>query len=390
MSHHQTAVVPVRISEKQPELTPDNKKEKITFDLFDQKLQNVETQIFPTPSIFTTFGRPKPSHVFDTFWRFACRRQDLYFNKLSSPQSGCWTDDPVLRKHKFTNVYRAADRVSQFLIQNVIYTGSVSVEATEEVFFRILLFKTFNKIETWQLLERDVGPIHWATYDFACYDQVLSRAIESGRKIYSAAYIMPSGRSAFGYDRKHRNHLKLLEKMMVDGLPHRLVDATLGLGRAFEMVRQYPGIGNFLAYQYAIDLNYSPILSASEDDFVMPGPGALDGIAKCFLDLGDYSPADAIRFTRDQQHDAFERLGLQFKDLWGRPLHLIDVQNLFCEVDKYARIMHPEVRGRSARTRIKQIYKPTPGDISPWFPPKWGINARVAAETGSVDHGACV
>ena len=41
-------------------------------------------------------------------------------------------------------------------------------------------------------------------------------------------------------------------------------------------------------------------------------------------------------------------------------MQLIDCQNLFCEVDKYARHAHPEVRGISGRTRIKQSYRPNP------------------------------
>ena len=75
----------------------------------------------------------------------------------------------------------------------------------------------------------------------------------------------------------------------------------------------------------------------------------------------------------------FERLGLSFRSLWGRPLQLIDCQNLFCETDKYARLAHPEVRGLSGRTKIKQIYRPTIEPIDYWYPPKWGINAAIAA-----------
>jgi hypothetical protein len=65
--------------------------------------------------------------------------------------------------------------------------------------------------------------------------------------------------------------------------------------------------------------------------------------------------------------------------LWGRSLQLIDCQNLFCEVDKYARVYHPEIQGRSGRVRIKQHFRPTTTPIDYWYPPKWGLNERVAA-----------
>ena len=79
----------------------------------------------------------------------------------------------------------------------------------------------------------------------------------------------------------------------------------------------------------------------------------------------------------DRQRTEFERLGLDFKNLWGRDLQLIDCQNIFCEVDKYARVKHPNIKGNSERTRIKQIYKSNPNQIDYWFPPKWNINENI-------------
>jgi len=52
--------------------------------------------------------------------------------------------------------------------------------------------------------------------------------------------------------------------------------------RAFELLKSYPGLGDFLAYQYVTDINYSEITDFTEAEFVVPDPGALDGIQKCF------------------------------------------------------------------------------------------------------------
>jgi hypothetical protein len=76
----------------------------------------------------------------------------------------------------------------------------------------------------------------------------------------------------------------------------------------------------------------------------------------------------------DHQEEHFARLGLRFAGLRGRRLQLIDCQNLFCEVDKYARVAHPDVQGISGRTRIKQAFRPVGEPMPAWFPPKWGIN----------------
>jgi NTP pyrophosphatase (non-canonical NTP hydrolase) len=144
-------------------------------------------------------------------------------------------------------------------------------------------------------------------------------------------------------------------------------------------LRSYPTLGDFLAYQYVIDLNYSPLTDFTEMEFVVPGPGALDGLRKCFADRGGLNDAEVIRFMADRQQAELERLGLPFRSLWGRPLQLIDCQNLFCEVDKYARERHPDVNGLSGRTRIKQKFTPTDTPVAYWYPPKWGINDLVAA-----------
>lgn len=314
----------------------------------------------------------KTTLVFDTYWKFATERQAIFFKKMSG-SAWQFTDDPILQVYKFTNAFRASDRVSQYLIRHVIYAGN---QDPEEIFFRIILFKTFNKIETWELLKHNVGAISYRDYNFKAYDKALSAARRKGHSIYSAAYIMPSGAGSFGYQSKHCNHLKLLEKMMKDDLPKQICDAK-SLQQVFELLRGYPMIGDFLAYQYAIDINYSELINFSENSFVMPGPGAKDGIRKCFSDYGGLSEIDLIKCMVDRQEEEFSRLGLPFQNLWGRHLHLIDCQNLFCEVDKYSRIAHPEIAGLTGRTRIKQKYRSTPNSIEFFYPPKWGINKAV-------------
>jgi hypothetical protein len=215
------------------------------------------------------------------------------------------------------------------------------------------------------------------------YDAVLTEAASRG-SIYNGAYIMPPGRRSFGHTRKHRNHLALLEAMMAEGLP-RALQAAPTMAEAYALIRSYPTIGDFLAYQFVTDVNYSEVVDFEEDEFVVPGPGARSGLRKCFADADARDGADLIRETMDRQHEEFDRLGIEFADLWGRELQLIDCQNLFCEVDKYARVVHPEVEGVGGRTRIKQKYTPTAEPIDYFFPPKWRINHRVGRDTSHAE-----
>jgi hypothetical protein len=316
-------------------------------------------------------SRVVTTEVFDTYWRFAAERQAVFFRRAAGSQPP-WTSDPILLRFRFTNAYRATDRVSQFLIRYVQAQGPQDLRS---LFFRTILFKLFNRIDTWQLLESAVGSIGPETYDFGSYDRVLSEAMEQSRRIYSAAYIMPSG--GIEGSRKHQVHLRLLETMMKEDLPSRLHDCR-SMQQAFELLRAYPMMGDFLAYQYVTDLNYSKLLDFSEMDYVVPGPGARSGIQKCFADRGSYSEADLIRWMAEHQDEEFAGRGIEFRSLWGRRLQLIDCQNLFCEVDKYARVYHPDVAGLSSRMRIKQEYRRNPNPVDYWLPPKWALNERIA------------
>lgn len=309
--------------------------------------------------------------VFDTYWRFATQRQEIFMRRVRGEPEP-WTDDPILLRYRFTNAYRASDRVSQYLIRNVLYSGP---QDTREIFFRCLLFKIFNRIDTWEYLTAKCGMPCWSEFSIDRYIQILDTRMAEGHSIYSAAYIMPS--PPFGQKRKHANHLALLRSMIADGVYASIV-AAKSLWAAFNVLLSCPSLGNFLAFQFVIDLNYSSMLNFDESEYVVAGPGARDGIRKCFVDTGGLSESEIICAMSDIAPREFERLGLDFRDLWGRPLQPIDCQNLFCEVDKYARIAHPDIPGRTGRTRIKQRFTPLSAALPQWYPPKWGLKPRPA------------
>ena len=317
---------------------------------------------------------PKPSKIYPELWHFAAKRHRIYLRRLSGLKYP-WTKDSVLSNYRFTNSFRAADRVSQYLIK-MIYAD---LDATNDtLLLRTLLFKIFNKIDTWTGIIDDLGMPAAEQFSYSMCENLLDSLRRDKRSIYSAAYIMPSGRHS-GVT-KHRMHLHLIRQMIEDRLASKLRE-TDSLSEAYNLLLAYPTLGPFLAFQYTIDLNYTMLMNHSEQDFVVAGPGALDGISKCFESLGDYSPADVIRFLSDKQEEEFTRYGLKFNGLWGRPLQPVDVQNLLCEVSKYTRVTYPEFRGLTGRKRIKQKFRITGVLPKPFFPPKWGLNQRIESWT---------
>ena len=240
----------------------------------------------------------------------------------------------------------------------------------EDMLFRILIFKLFNKESTWELLLNNFEDITLKTFDVKAYSKTLESAISNGTKIYNDAYISCANK-AFGYDRKHANHLALLNKMFNEDKMQSKIVKCKTMEQAFNIIKSYPLIGNFMAYQLVTDINYSEVVNWKEDEFTVAGPGSLRGIKKCFIDKGKMSNEDIIRYMYEHQDEEFKRLNLDFKKIGNRPLQLIDCQNIFCELDKYCRQALPDLK--SNRTKIKKHYVPKKERIEYIYPKKWKI-----------------
>ncbi len=312
--------------------------------------------------------------VHDAYWEFAAKRHEIFLKRFEG-DSDPWGDDEILRRYKFCNSYRAADRVSQYLIREVIYGDGTEGLAPEDTFMRIVLFRLFSKEATWEVIEETSGGLRRETLDISALGDVLE-ARRNHQAIYTAAFILAAP-SAYGHKAKHRNHISLVADMFRKGGLGAELGKADSLGEVYEALVAYPMIGPFLGYQIAVDLNYSEHLDFDEDEFTIPGPGALRGIAKVFSDTAGRSPEELIMRMVERQEEEFAERGLAFEGLFDRPLKAIDCQGLFCETDKYSRAKFPHLK--SNRVRIKQEFTPSPERLELFFPPKWEINEKVAA-----------
>lgn len=313
--------------------------------------------------------------VYDLYWKFAAERQAAFERRVSGLPSP-WTENPILREYKFCNVYRAADRVSQYMIRHVCYHDEPCT--LQDRAFQIVAFRTFSRIETW-LAVRDFLGRYPTLNDLADngFRDSLEYAKQRNGGLYTGAFIL-CATDAYGQSLKHLNHVELFRHMFLqEALGERIIEAS-SLREIYDLLHDYPLMGDFMSYQTAIDLNYADLIDFCENEFTKAGPGALRGIYKMFESLGDHTPTEIIHWMVDHQEKEFERLSLPFSGLWGRRLHAIDCQGLFCETDKYCREAKPELT--SARRRIKARFSVTPGSIKLFFPPKWGINDRLPRE----------
>ena len=203
------------------------------------------------------------------------------------------------------------------------------------MFFRTLLFKIFNRISTWQLLTSAAGPGargRNTTSPATTRSSTSACAAESGSTRRPTSCPPPP----LGEARKHRNHLRLAGAD----------DARPGAGpsgraatmeEAFNVLARLPGHRRLPGLPVPDRPELRAGLGFSEMDFVVPGPGARDGIRKCFGPAAGGIEAEVIRYMADTQEEHFERLGLRVRRAPG-PAAPAD------------RLPEPVLRGRQVRT----------------------------------------
>jgi len=154
---------------------------------------------------------------------------------------------------------------------------------------------------------------------------------------------------------------------------------------AFEYFFSMESLGPFSAYQLLLNLSYSKVLNFHPNDFVMSGPGSLSGLRKIFGKSWKSSNKEygfhesVMRYMVDSQAFHFRRLGLEFSGLGPKklPMDIADIEHTLCEVDKYCRIKHPEIK--SGRTNVTRRFNAAPNTpaVNPAVLPKaWSHRAR--------------
>ena len=302
------------------------------------------------------------------YFYFMQERMKIFWNKCNS--SFPLTVDPILAKYKFTNVYRVCDRVSQYLIRHIIYNND-NIQHDKDLLLQIIVFKIFNKIETWEYLMQEYGPIRRDNFNVKRISELLTLRQRS-YPIFSNAYMMTGSHKRYDHlTTKHEKWLTMVKEEFIDGdIIEKIIDSK-SLEDIYNALRRCSFIGNFLAYQYAIDFNYTPIFNFDENSFVRAGIGAIRGIKKCFHSYGK-NYEDAIYYVHKNIDALRSKYGfIDFEPIPGHQPTLLDIQNCFCETDKYLRAKMPELQVDNVR--IKQTYHPSPFPIVLTFPPKWGI-----------------
>lgn len=254
-----------------------------------------------------------------------------------------WTKDPVLQRYKFTNIHRRDDRVSKWIIDNVI---TPNVERND-LWFILLITRLINWPPTLQHLINEgllFRPV--TNFEPAEFSKVVEDYKARGSKVYSGAYMVyptkmdPGGVKSLAIA-KHiiAPAAKLnVEPVLLENSISAFVSA---LSKSF-------GISTFMSGQVAADLTYCAQLENAVDllTYAPIGPGSSKGL-NYLLNRTEY----AMWAQKDFNTQLVKIRDAIVTELEITDMTLHDVQNVMCEFSKYVRA----VRGSG---KPKTVYQP--------------------------------
>jgi len=296
---------------------------------------------------------------YETFKLFATLRHNIWHARQRGEPKP-WTDDHVLQRYSFTNVFRELDKTTVWYAKNV----RERFNATPHVFMATVLFRWFNRIETGEvifnqqdsLVGGDVGGAYLeARATSADIERGVRAALGSG-PFTTGAYIITS---PAGMD-KLKGVLHCVDEINKKRAHWR--DYFNGkqrtLEEAWHRLKAEKHMGPFMAYEVITDLYHTPLLESAPDimTWCNPGPGAKRGLLRLYK--GDsavtergvsipWPPGECIRMIYHLMND------INMDDdydpaFWGKPYwDMRDVEHTLCEYDKYRRVLQGQGKPRN-------------------------------------------
>lgn len=272
----------------------------------------------------------KPRTGLDDYFTFLRERYQILLRRRAG-QPAPWTDDPVLREWRFTNVRREDDRTT------IAFRETVRDPLRDDphVLLATIAWRWFNLIETGEILQPFLrSKDAWNRVEVG---RLLQERQDRGEQVFTGAFMVNSP----------QNQPKLPAILNAIDWCYRNLDAEevarmcTTKEAMFKRIEAVPRQGAFTAYQVVVDLTHTALLEGAPDfnTFTVAGPGCAKGIGRVFH-------GDPAHFNYSSRRDQAEMLRLMVETLeasrdpkhWPSdwpPFILSDIENSFCEAHKY-------------------------------------------------------
>jgi len=278
----------------------------------------------------------------DRYCYWQTERESIRIKKESAVLSPPWTDDPILQEFKFCQVFREDDRTTRWFRTHI----REPMRNEEDVLMATIIFRWFNLIETGRtLIDHDL--LRKWNRKKAIYE------ITKQPKWITGAYIIktPNGMDKVTGVAECVSHIWKAKESILSRLHENLAKGESSLEATWLILRDYPYMGPFMAYEVVTDLRHTYLLENANDimTWANAGPGAMRGLNRL-----TGRPLDYCRKSHpwcEEMQDLFEQVkkilapSIIFRN--GANYEMREIEGGLCEFDKYSRIHKNEGRTRS-------------------------------------------
>ena len=294
------------------------------------------------------FNRPKPGKaLLDDVLYWVWERENIRMMKLSDEPREMWTSDPILSKYRFCNVRRRDDRMSQWIMNNLLDDERLGGE--NDMWFVAAIARYVNWPPSLAALKVNGAiPERAEDFDPDVFVSVMDDLKEQGIKVWGGAYVIYPGKDK-GSSKAETVARQFLLPMSKNADKVRSAVQTNSVEQVVTTLSGFYGVSMFTAGQIASDLTYYPQELGEAIDlysWAPIGPGSSSGL-NMLLGRPVMASWKQDHFNRELVKvwkEVTEQL-----DLDNFTLH--DQQNVFCEMSKYWRVLN-------GLGRPKTIYTP--------------------------------
>lgn len=265
------------------------------------------------------------------FFSIARERYAIKLRRERTPHSPeQWTDDPIFRQWRFCNVFREDDKTTTWFRRNI--RGVLQLRGPD-VMLATALFRWFNRIET---ADKIVEFMTVEGYD----EDGIRKALDGHKPLVTGAYMIktPAGMNKLdGILWCMRPFVKDVVHLATHVEPETTLEGVWGV------LRMYPYLGSFMAYEIVSDLRHTCLLENAPDimTWAAAGPGCARGLG--WVAAND---PEAFGYTSKKDQARMLLLMAQLLDRSRRPelwpeewpkWEMREVEHWLCETFKYIR-----------------------------------------------------
>lgn len=271
----------------------------------------------------------------DDFVKFIVARHSIFLARARL-QPKPWTEDPILQRYRFCNVYRELDTVTQWIRQN----WREPLASSPDLWFWMLVARLVNHPDTLAALTNAATSNKWNPQHFV---KVIENRQSVGDKAWGGAYIVST-------NGRQMPKAQYIAAEVLTPAWQRRKEIAPKMGDSLAVfcgiLQSLNGVQGFIAGQVIADAKYdSPALCIAPDwlTFAISGPGSKRGLNRVLGNAVDAPWKEDrwlhyLHLLQEGTNAALRKLRKKNKPDDYPPLHAQDVQNCLCEFDKYERV----------------------------------------------------